>query len=95
MSRAICFSSFSGSHSSSLSWKATHSPRAAPMPVLRAAEAPRFAAWRISRIRGSAISAASAAVASVEQSSTTISSNSVKLWRSTLSMAPRIAPARL
>ena len=74
--RAICLASFSGSHSSSLSWKAIQVPRASATPRLRAPAAPRLRGAAMTRRRGSVTARAAARVPSVEPSSTTTSSKS-------------------
>ena len=92
---AACRASFSTSQSSSLSWKAIQSPRASATPVLRAAAAPRFRAWRTTRTLGAPSASTAAAVPSPLASSTTITSMLSQLCASTPEIARPIERARL
>ncbi|CAB4758092.1 unannotated protein [freshwater metagenome] len=95
VSVCICTASFSGCHQSSESWKARYRPVASAIPVLRALPAPRALLFWITLTRLSAIRATSDSVASVEPSSTTMTSRSVYVWSSTLFSASAMTSCRL
>jgi hypothetical protein len=74
---------------------ATNSARLLRHPIFKAAAAPMFLLNRLTKTRGSPLAAActAAVVASLEPSSTTMSSQSAKVWASTLATARAIVPA--
>src|SRR5579871_1314618 len=84
---ASCNSSFSGSHSSSSSRKAIHSPLACPAPRLRAMPGPSDSWFCSTRTLGSTTPSRAARVSGFGPSTTTMTSSSPWVWPSTLASA--------
>ena len=88
---AICRSSLPFVHRSSWSSSAIHAPVAARIPVLRAAQTPRFS-WRITRAPHAS---ATATVASVDPSSTTMISCAAYVCAAALAIVSAMNDAAL
>lgn len=84
-----------GINSQSESSMTNHRPRAWATVVARAAEIPPLRSWVTIRRRGSSIDASTCDVVSVEASSTTTISRSLKLWSRQLRIARATSVGRL